>query len=71
MNDVIRMAIDRACVSMGGNDGLFSAAGFANAILEIARSSGTIDGKVIRVILTGRPDVMPAKDGSHYWAILK
>ena len=67
MNDVIRLAIDRACINMGGNDGLFSAAGFSDAIANLAGTNSVLDGNIVRVILTGRQDIEPQKNGSHYY----
>ena len=69
MNDLVRLAIDRACDSMGGRDGLFSAAGFSIAMTKLAGVNNQIDGLVVRTILTGRDDVTPLKDGCHYTRI--
>lgn len=66
MNDLIRLAIDRACESMGGRDGLFSAAGFSIEMVKLAGVSNQIDGLVVRAILTGRDDVEPQENGCHY-----
>lgn len=65
-NDLIRLAIDRACESMGGSDGLFSAAGFSCKFCDLLPTDTTLDGHVVRALLTGRNDVMPLPDGSHY-----
>ena len=65
MNDMIRLAVDRACEDFGDPE-LFNAAGFACAIKDLSRTKGVLDGRVVRVLLTGRSDVMPETDGSHY-----
>ncbi len=70
MNDLIRLAMEQAAMSFGrgGNepDGLFSAAGFSEAMMRLAGLNGTIDGLLVRVILAGRPDVDPGPDQCHY-----
>ena len=63
----MRLAIDRAVVQFGGQaDGLFHAAGFGIELMKLADLKGVVDGHLVRVILAGRPDVQPEKDGSHY-----
>ncbi len=68
MNDVVRLAIDEACMSMDSKDkdGLFSASGFASVIKRMSCTEGLLDGAVVRLILTGRHDVEPLYDGCHY-----
>lgn len=65
MNDVIAFAMERAVVRYGprGEDGLFSAACFSEAMLMIAGVDGVLDGRIVRAMLTGRPDVEPLGDG--------
>ena len=66
-NDLIRLAIDRAVDDFGNrSDGLFNAAGFGINLMGIANLTGTIDGHLVRVILTGREDVAVEPDGAHY-----
>lgn len=67
MNDLVRLAMDRAVKAFGDKgDGLFNAAGFGLAIHRLAGVTGGMDGHVVRAVLTGRPDVKPEPDGSHY-----
>lgn len=69
MNDLIRLAIDRACImySKDGIGGVFHAAGFSEAIRGLAGTTDTVlDGHIVRLLLTGRDDVKPMKDGSYY-----
>lgn len=67
MNDLVRLAIDRAVRDFGDKgDGLFNAAGFGLRLGQLAGIKGGIDGHVVRAILTGRPDVAPESDGAHY-----
>jgi hypothetical protein len=71
MNDVMRLAIDKACMSFGGTDGMFSAAGFASAIRKMSDTEGLLDGNVVRLLLTGRNDVIPLHDGCHYKRLIE
>ena len=66
MNDIIRLCMERATKSYGGNDGTFNAACFSKALCEVAQCTGSLDGKVVRVILGGRQDVKVLKGGCHY-----
>lgn len=65
MNDLIRLAAKRAAEDYGGNDGTFNAAGFSNELLKFSPTVTPIDGFIVEVILTGRPDIMPT-GGNHY-----
>jgi hypothetical protein len=66
-NDLVRLAIDRAVKRFGDKgDGLFSAAGFSVELIGLADLRGSVDGHLVRVILTGRADVSPEPDGAHY-----
>lgn len=66
-NDVVRLAIDRAVKRFGDKgDGLFNAAGFGIELMKLAGLNGSVDGLLVRAMLTGRPDVMPEPDGAHY-----
>lgn len=67
MNDLVRLVVDRAVRRFGDKgDGLFNAAGFGIELAKAAGVSGSVDGQIVRAILTGRPDVRPDADGSHY-----
>ena len=66
MNDVVRLACERAVRGFGGNDGMFNAAGFSNAMARLADCRGGLDGKMVRVILCGRSDVAVCSGGAHY-----
>lgn len=67
MNDLIRLAMEHAVRDFGDNgDGVFSAAGLSSALCKFADVRGPLDGKVVRVILAGRPDVELLKGGCHY-----
>jgi hypothetical protein len=66
MNDLVALAAERAANYFGGNDGVFNAAGFSNALTELANVNGIIDGKIVRVILAGRSDIEVLKGGCHY-----
>lgn len=65
MNDLVRYAMEEASRSFGGNDRTFNATGFSKALTRIAGTSSAIDSKVVRVMLTGRDDVL-VLDGGHY-----
>lgn len=65
MNDVIRLAMERAAARFGGADGMFNGAGFSSALMRLANLSGVIDGQLVRTMLTGRSDVIPL-GGGHY-----
>lgn len=65
-NDLIHLAMEEACRKFGGNDGVFNAAGFSQAMMHHARLRGGIDGLLVRVLLTGRDDVDVLHGGSHY-----
>ena len=67
MNDLIRLAMEHAVRDFGDKgDGIFNAAGLSDAICKLAGVRGALDGKVVRAILTGRPDVELLKGGCHY-----
>lgn len=69
-NDLVGLAMDRAVKSFGG-DGIFNAAGFSNELMRLANLKGSIDGHLVRAILTGRADVMVLHGGAHYQRITK
>lgn len=66
MNDVVRLVCERAAQSFGGNDGMFNAAGFSNAMARIADCRGGLDGRMVRAILCGRSDVAVCSSDAHY-----
>lgn len=71
MNDVVALAMDRAVQSFGNRgDGAFNAAGFGQALMQIAGLNGVVDGLLVRAILTGRPDVEVLKGGAHFRRVL-
>lgn len=64
--DLVRLAINEAIVRFGDEgDGVFNAANFSVAFCDMLGIRGTIDGVVVRGILSGRSDV-EALRGSHY-----
>ena len=65
MNDLIYWICEEATKRFGGNDDLFNAAGFSQELCKIAGVRGEIDGRIVRALLTGRPDIMPLQ-GGHY-----
>lgn len=66
MNDLIRLACERAAQRFGDKgDGLFCSANFSLAFADLAGVNGTIDGKIVRAMLTGRRDVRILR-GSHF-----
>lgn len=70
-NDLVRLAIDRAVDCFGNRgDGLFNAAGFGIELMGLANLKGSVDGHLVRAILTGRDDVAIEPDGSHYRRIV-
>lgn len=70
MNDTIRLAMEQAADNFmaveGPRDGVFNAAGFAQAIARIAGVSPGPDGRLVRAMLSGRDDVEPLSGGAHY-----
>lgn len=66
MNDLVALAIDRAVDRFGGTDGIFNAAGFGIALMQLAGLKGVIDGHLARAILTGRTDVAVLAGGAHF-----
>lgn len=63
--DTVRDAMERAAERFGGPDGVFSGAGFSNALMHAAGLSGAVDGRLVRAILAGRCDVQDRGNG-HY-----
>ena len=47
--------------------GVFNAAGFGLELRKVANlKSDTVDGRIVKVILCGRPDVSVLSGGSHF-----
>ena len=65
MNDLISFVMEHAAKQFGGKDGTFSAACFANALRSISQVNQLLDGKMVRALLVGRPDVK-FLGGAHY-----
>jgi hypothetical protein len=65
MNDLIRLAAERAALDFGANDGTFCAAGFSSEFLKFSPTVTPIDGDVVRVMLAGRPDIEPLTEGFY------
>lgn len=68
-NDLIRLVMERAARRFGGSDGTFNSAGFGVEFCKAASSTGyggSIDGKLVRAMLTGRQDVEVLKGGAHF-----
>lgn len=66
MFDVVHVAMRRAAVKFGGNDGVFNVAGFGTELMKLANLDGGVDGNLVEVILCGRDDVEQLSGGSHY-----
>lgn len=66
MNDLLRLAMEQAAELFDHNGNLFCAAGLSDRLTKMGRLDACVDGKLIRVLLTGRPDVIPLPDGSMY-----
>ena len=64
-NDLIRLACERACDRFGAAD-TFNGSSFAAVFAELSGCEGRIDGKYVRAILTGRPDVEVLHGSSHF-----
>lgn len=66
-NDLIGLAAEQSTKLFGDkNDGLFSAACFAQVIARLSNTSHLMDGRVVRTILTGRNDIYVMPGCSHY-----
>lgn len=65
MNDLIRLAAERAVDAFGSTDGTFNAANFSQEFVAMSPTSNQLDGHIVRLLLAGRPDIVPLK-GEHY-----
>ena len=69
MNDLIRLAASRAVNNFGGSGetkNVFNGAGFSQEFVRMSLTSEQIDGHIVRMMLTGRPDIEVLKGGAHY-----
>jgi hypothetical protein len=66
MSDLISWMMVRAADKFGGNDGTFNAAGFSSAWKEITGLQSGLDGRAVRAMLHGRPDVDALAGGAHF-----
>jgi hypothetical protein len=69
--DIVHQAMVLACDRFGGfgdQDRIFNAAGFCQAFWQLAGMVGVagLDGKVVRAILSGRPDCEILSGGAHF-----
>jgi hypothetical protein len=64
-NDVIRLICEQACLEFGVAD-TFNGASFASVLARIAGCEGRIDGKYVRTLLSGRPDIEVLEGHSHF-----
>lgn len=66
-NDFIRLVAERAVDNFGGRqDGMFNAAGFSTSLRKMSGVEQTLDGKMVRAVLAGRPDIEPLAGGCHF-----
>lgn len=66
-NSVILFMAWMASRSFGGaNDGMFNSAGFSS-VASAALGLPTLDGKVVELILAGRPGI--SRCGSSHWVV--
>lgn len=65
MNDAVRLACEQAVELFGVGD-TFNAANFAAVAARMANLEGRMDGRYVRLILAGRPDIEVLKGESHY-----
>ena len=65
MNDLIRLAAERAAEAYGGHGLMFNAAGFSKAFVAMSPTSEQLDGHIVRMMLAGRPDI-EVGHGSHF-----
>lgn len=65
MNDLVRLACEQA-IDLFGTGDTFNAANFAAVFARMAGLEGRMDGKYVRLILAGRPDIEVLKGDCHY-----
>lgn len=68
MNDLVRLAMERAVHAFDRThkNHVFNAACFSAEFCRLAEVSNNLDGKLVRAILAGRPDVEVLHGGAHY-----
>lgn len=68
MNDMVHYMALRAVDRFGdeGEKNVFNGACFSQAMIDITGVKVTTDGRVVRALLTGRPDIEIMSGGSHY-----
>lgn len=66
--DMIRVVAEGAVRSFGPkkSDGIFQASNFACAFREVTGIQVTLDGQVVRAMLSGRRDIVPLAGGATY-----
>lgn len=64
-NDLIRLACETACDKFGVAD-TFNGASFSAEFTRLAGVEGVLDGRVVRAMLTGRPDIEILHGSAHY-----
>ena len=65
--DLVHQAMQEAAARFGGSDGILNSAGFGLALTDLAGMvTRGLDGKLVRAILSGRPDVQELPGGSHF-----
>jgi len=66
MNDIMHYLAHRATILYGGPaDGKFTAACFCQATADVSGVKCILDGMVVRVLLTGRPDIEVLGNGYY------
>ena len=64
-NDLVRLACERAVDRFGTGD-TFNSANFAAVFSELAGVQERLDGRYVRALLTGRPDVEVLNGNAHF-----
>jgi hypothetical protein len=68
MNDLLQLCIERACYYEPKEKmHVFTAACLSEHLMKSSNLIGTIDGQLIRTILTGRPNIVVL--GSGYYGL--
>lgn len=70
MNDLIRLSAEEAAENFNDpSDNIFNAANFSNVFIRHAGVTNNLDGKIVRAMLTGRPDIEILDGGAHFRVI--
>ena len=64
--DLIGYVCQRAVRAFGGNDNVFNAACFSNALEKVTGVKRVTDGETVKAILWGRQDIEALPGGAHY-----